>query len=82
MSVLFKNWRFNRDIADLSHPFSLIVCKYDNERKIEKLWGTWGYKDDLNVIEHFEPGFYVIWLYLATKGIMILILDILFKYHQ
>ena len=68
VSVLFKNWRFNRDVADLSHPFSLIVCKYDRSRRIEKLWGSWGYKDDLNIIEHFEPGFYVVWLYLATKG--------------
>jgi len=68
VSVLFKCWRFNRDIADLSHPFSLIVCKYDNYRRIEKLWGKWGCKDDLNIIEDFEPGFYVIWLYLANKG--------------
>ena len=68
VSVLFKCWRFNREIADLSHPFSLIVCKYDNYRRIERLWGSWGCKDDLNIIEHFEPGYYVIWLYLATKG--------------
>ena len=68
VSVLFKCWRFNREIKDLSHPFSLIVCKYDNNRNIEKLWGNWGYKEDLNIIEFFEPGFYVIWLYLATRG--------------
>ena len=68
VSVLFKCWRFNREIKDLSHPFSLIVCKYDYNRRIEKLWGNWSCKDDLSVIEFFEPGFYVIWLYLATKG--------------
>ena len=68
VSVLFKCWRFNRDIKDLSHPFSLIVCKYDNNRRIEKLWGNWSCKDDISVIDFFDPGFYVIWLYLATKG--------------
>ena len=68
VSVLFKCWRFNREIKDLSHPFSLIVCKYDNYRRIEKLWGNWSCKDDMNIIEFFEPGYYVIWLYLATKG--------------
>ena len=68
VSVLFKCWRFNREIKDLSHPFSLIVCKYDYNRRIEKLWGNWSYKDDMSVIDFFEPGFYVIWLYLATKG--------------
>ena len=68
VSVLFKNWRFNRNIKDLSHPFSLIVCKYDKNRRIEKLWGNWSCKDDINIIEFFEPGYYIIWLYLATKG--------------
>ena len=68
VSVLFKGWRFNREIKDLSHPFSLIVCKYDNKRSIEKLWGTWSCKDDISIIETFEPGYYVIWMYLATKG--------------
>ena len=68
VSVLFKGWRFNRDISDLSHPFTLIVCKYDKNRKIEKLWGNWGCKDDINIIDHFSPGYYVVWLYLATKG--------------
>ena len=67
VSVLFKSWRFNREIEDLSHPFSLIVCKYDKKRKIEKLWGNWGCKDDLNLIEDFEAGYYVVWLYLANK---------------
>ena len=68
VGILFKSWRFNREVPDLSHPFSLIVCKYDKNRNIEKLWGNWGCKDDLNVIDVFEPGLYVIWLYLATKG--------------
>ena len=67
VSIFFKNWRFNRDIPDLSHPFSLIVCKYDNKRKIEKLWGNWCCKGSLSIIEEFEPGYYVIWLYLSTK---------------
>ena len=68
VGVLFKCWRFNREIKDLSHTSSLIVCKYDDCRSIEKLWGTWSWKDDMNIIEFFEPGYYVIWLYLATKG--------------
>ena len=68
VSILFKSWRFNREIADLSHPFSLILCKYDNNRRIEKLWGNWSCKDDISIIDVFEPGYYIIWLYLATKG--------------
>ena len=48
--VLFKNWRFNRDINDLSHPFSIVVCKYDKNRNILKLWNSWSCKEDLSII--------------------------------
>ena len=57
IGVLFKNWRFNRDIHDFSHPFSMVVCKYDKNRRIEKLWNNWSCKDDMNIVEFFEPGF-------------------------
>ena len=76
IGVLFKNWRFNRDIYDLSHPFSMVVCRYDKNRRIQKLWVSWSCKDDLNIIEMFEPGLYVIWLYLGYKEVK----DPKFKY--
>ena len=76
IGVLFKNWRFNRDIHDVSHPFSMIVCKYNKNRNIEKLWSSWSCHDDLEVIDFFEPGLYVIWLYLAYKEVK----DNKFKY--
>ena len=69
ISVLFKNRRFNRDIDDLSHPFSIIAGKYDEKRNIKKLWGRWSCKYDLNIVEFFEPGFYVIWMYVPYKQI-------------
>ena len=76
IGVLFKNWRFNRDIYESSHPFSMVVCKYDKNRRIEKLWNNWNCKDDMNIIDFFEPGYYVIWLYLVYKEIK----DPKFKY--
>ena len=63
ISVLFKGWRFNRDIHDVIHPFSLVLCKYDQNRKIKKLYGKWSSKDDINFIENLEAGYYVLWLY-------------------
>jgi len=68
VSVLFKCWRFNRELKVLYHPFSLIICKYDDSRKVEKLWGTWDCENDLSIIESFERGYYVIWLYIAIQG--------------
>ena len=76
IGALFKNWRFNRDVYDLSHPFSMVVCKYNKNRNIEKLWNSWSYKDDLEIIDFFEPGYYIIWLYLAYNEVK----DKKFKY--
>ena len=69
ISVFFKNWRFNRDVYEPSHPFSILVGRYDNNRNIQKLWVKWSCKDDLNLIDFFEPGLYVIWLYLEFKSV-------------
>ena len=63
ISILFKNWRFNREIHDVVHPFSLLLCKYNQNRKIEKIWTKWDSKDELNIVELLEHGFYCIWLY-------------------
>ena len=29
ISILFKNWRFNREIHEVIHPFSLLLCRYN-----------------------------------------------------
>ena len=63
ITVLFKNWRFNREIHNVTHPFSLLLCKYDQNRRIEKIWSKWDCEDELNIVETLEPGFYCIWLY-------------------
>ena len=31
--ILFKNWRFNRDIHNVIHPFSMVLCKYNQNKK-------------------------------------------------
>ena len=63
ISILFKNWRFNREIHNVIHPFSLLLCKYNQNRKIEKIWSKWDCEDEINVVEVLEPGYYCIWLY-------------------
>ena len=63
ISILFKNWRFNREIHQVTHPFSLLLCKYDQNRRIEKIWPDWDCEDELNIVETLEPGYYCIWMY-------------------
>ena len=63
ITILFKNWRFNRDLNNVSHPFCLLLCKYDQNRRIEKIWPKWDCEDEFNIVENLEPGYYCIWLY-------------------
>ena len=69
ITVLFKNWRFNRDISKVTHPFSLILCKYNQKRKIEKLWNKWDCEDELNIVDVLDEGYYCIWLYCPLNQI-------------
>ena len=61
--ILFKNRRFNREINNIRHPFSLLLCRYNKNRKIEKIWSKWDCEDEFNIIDNLEPGYYCIWAY-------------------
>ena len=63
ITVMFKNWRFNRDIHDPIHPGSLVLAKYNKNRQIETLYNRWASIDDISLIETLDPGFYVLWIY-------------------
>ena len=62
ISILFKNFRFNREIHNSTHPFLLLLCRYNQNRRIEKIWTKWDCEDELNIVEILEPGYYCIWL--------------------
>ena len=62
-SALFKKRRFNREMKFEEHPCILIVCKYDQNNQIEKMYSKYEYAKDLEFVEILEKGHYFIWLY-------------------
>ena len=68
--ILFKNWRFNRDMHDAIHPFSVVLAKYSNEKQIEKIFYKWSSTDDIELIETLEPGNYALWCYGPIEGVV------------
>ena len=68
--IFFKNWRFNRDIHDVVHPFSVLLAKYSNEKKIEKVYCKWSSLDDIELIDTLEPGYYALWCYGPIEGVV------------
>ena len=69
ISILFKNWRFNREIHEVIHPFSLLLCRYNKYRQIEKIWAKWDSDYELSIIDTLEPGYYCIWMYCPMNQI-------------
>ena len=58
ITILFKNWRFNRDLNNVTHPFCLLLCKYNESRGIEKIWVKWDCEDEINFVEILDKGYY------------------------
>ena len=65
ISVFFRNKRFNRSLHDINHPTSLVLFKYDNNKQIEQVKGSWKCEDDLRLCERLDTGNYIMWVYCA-----------------
>ena len=69
ITILFKNWRFNRDLNNVTHPFCLLLSKYNENRRIEKVWIKWDCEDEINFVEILDEGYYCLWLYCPLNQI-------------
>ena len=69
ITILFKNWRFNRELNNVVHPFCLLLCKYNYDRRIENIWIKWDCEDEINLVETLDEGFYCLWLYCPLNQI-------------
>ncbi|MCQ2819160.1 MAG: C2 family cysteine protease, partial [archaeon] len=59
----FKGERFNRELHNTLHPFSMLLFKYNEQREIEGFFGKHcGTKDDA-IVEKLTPGNYVLWVF-------------------
>ena len=66
ISVMEKNWRYNRELTDVSHPTSLILAEYDPGLKaFKKIYCSYESFNDCQKSRTLPPGFYVLWVYKA-----------------
>ena len=64
LRVIFKHWRYNRELNKPIRPFSLILAKYNLEKNIEKIYSSWSSAKDVELLENLNEGYYVLFLYL------------------
>ena len=67
ISILEKNWRFHRELRNISHPTSLILVKYEpSNQSFEYITGKYESYEDCEKTRELNPGFYLVWAY---KGV-------------
>ena len=69
ISILFKDEKFNRTMHDATHPFSIVLCKYNDKKEIETFINKYDYKNNVEIVEDLDKGYYVIWLYCDYENI-------------
>ena len=64
ISIIEKNWRFHRELRNISHPTSLVIAEYDpSNNNIKNIYSNYESNEDLEITTNLKKGFYLIWAY-------------------
>jgi hypothetical protein len=64
VSVSEKNWRYNRELMNVSHPTSIIMAEYEpGQQKLKYITGTYESFGDAEKTRELNPGYYIVWVY-------------------
>ena len=64
VSLIEKNWRYNRELRDVPHPTSLLFAEYDPGLKtIKHAFTDFECYNDVEKTRKVRPGFYILWVY-------------------
>ena len=68
ISIIEKNWRFHREVRNISHPTSMIIAEYyPDEKGIEYITCNYESYDNCEKTRELNPGFYLVWIYKAMN---------------
>ena len=69
ISAIEKNWRFHRELRNISHPTSLILAEYDPDQEKFK-YVTCSYESYENVEKTriLNQGYYILWIYKSNQS--------------
>ena len=64
VSVSEKNWRYNRELMNISHPTSIILAEYEpGQQKLKYITGNYESYGDAEKTRELNPGYYLLWVY-------------------
>lgn len=62
LAVIFRSWRFHRNLQNINRPFSLVVAKVDDEGKVISVDGDFSSEKNIEFNKPLSPGNYFVWL--------------------
>lgn len=63
ISVLFKHWRYNRELKNDNHPVSIVIARYNHDLKtFTEVDGEYYSYENAEIIKNLKKGLYVIWI--------------------
>lgn len=64
ISLIRKQWRFNRKQKENDYPASIVVMRYDpKDKSLTNLKGAFHSYEDIDIYRSFKTGYYIVWVY-------------------
>ena len=69
ISALFRDEKYHRTMHNPIRPFTMVLCKYNEQKEIETFQCQYDCRRDVEMVVELNKGFYVLWLYIDYEHI-------------
>ena len=69
ISAIEKNWRFHKELRNISHPTSIIIAEYDpDEKNLKYISCSYESYEDTEKTRVLNKGYYLVWVYKSSQS--------------
>lgn len=79
LSVIFKHWRFHRNLQNINRPFSMVIAKIEDNNKVTLVDGDFSTSSNIEYVKELAVGNYAIWLYNVDSSLKDELLNYVFR---
>ena len=69
ISCIEKNWRFHKELRNISHPTSIIIAEYDPDKEnINHITCSYESYENTEKTRVLNKGYYIVWIYKSNQS--------------
>ena len=69
ISAIEKNWRFHKELRNISHPTSIVIAEYDPiKEKLQYITCSYESYENTEKTRVLNPGHYIAWIYKSSQS--------------